>query len=100
MSNKILVVEDSRAFRNYLVQILTQAGYEVLAAESYADAQSIIAAKPELLCAVLDYCLPDAQEGEIIDLSLAHQQKVIVLTAMFQDDVREKCWRKECWTTF
>lgn len=94
MSNKILVVEDSRAFRNYLVQILTQAGYEVLAAESYADAQSILAAKPELLCAVLDYCLPDAQEGEIIDLSLAHQQKVIVLTAMFQDDVREKMLAK------
>ncbi|KIF48902.1 diguanylate cyclase [Vibrio owensii 47666-1] len=94
MSNKILVVEDSRAFRNYLVQILTQAGYEVLAAESYADAQSILAAKPEVLCAVLDYCLPDAQEGEIIDLSLAHQQKVIVLTAMFQDDVREKMLAK------
>ncbi|WP_061008878.1 diguanylate cyclase [Vibrio sp. CUB2] len=94
MSNKILVVEDSRAFRNYLVQILTQAGYEVLAAKSYADAQSILAAKPELLCAVLDYCLPDAQEGEIIDLSLAHQQKVIVLTAMFQDDVREKMLAK------
>lgn len=94
MSNKILVVEDSRAFRNYLVQILTQAGYEVLAAESYADAQSILATKPELLCAVLDYCLPDAQEGEIIDLSLAHQQKVIVLTAMFQDDVREKMLAK------
>ncbi|WP_447469878.1 diguanylate cyclase [Vibrio harveyi] len=94
MSNKILVVEDSRAFNNYLQQILDQAGYEVLAAESYAEAQSILTSQPELLCAVLDYCLPDAQDGEIIDLVLSHQQKVIVLTAMLQDDAREKMLAK------
>lgn len=94
MSNKILVVEDSRAFKNYLQQLLNQAGYEVLTAESYAEAQSILATQPELLCAVLDYCLPDAQDGEIIDLVLSHQQKVIVLTAMFQDDAREKMLAK------
>ncbi|WP_274878591.1 diguanylate cyclase [Vibrio harveyi] len=94
MSNKILVVEDSRAFNNYLQQILNQAGYEVLAAESYAEAQSILMSQPELLCAVLDYCLPDAQDGEIIDLVLSHQQKVIVLTAMLQDDAREKMLAK------
>ncbi|ENC6721754.1 diguanylate cyclase [Vibrio harveyi] len=94
MSNKILVVEDSRAFNNYLQQILNQAGYEVLAAESYAEAQSILTSQPELLCAVLDYCLPDAQDGEIIDLVLSHQQKVIVLTAMLQDDAREKMLAK------
>jgi len=94
LSNKILVVEDSRAFNNYLQQILNQAGYEVLAAESYAEAQSILTSQPELLCAVLDYCLPDAQDGEIIDLVLSHQQKVIVLTAMLQDDAREKMLAK------
>ncbi|AUW04213.1 MULTISPECIES: diguanylate cyclase [Vibrio] len=94
MSNKILVVEDSRAFKNYLQQLLNQAGYEVLTAENYAEAQSILATQPELLCAVLDYCLPDAQDGEIIDLVLSHQQKVIVLTAMFQDDAREKMLAK------
>ncbi|WP_154203446.1 diguanylate cyclase [Vibrio harveyi] len=94
MSNKILVVEDSRAFNNYLQQILNQAGYEVLAAESYAEAQSILTSQPELLCAVLDYCLLDAQDGEIIDLVLSHQQKVIVLTAMLQDDAREKMLAK------
>ncbi|EDP58743.1 diguanylate cyclase [Vibrio sp. AND4] len=94
MSNKILVVEDSRPFKNYLQQILSQAGYEVLTAETYAVAQSILATEPELLCAVLDYCLPDAQDGEIIDLVLSNEQKVIVLTAMFQDDAREKMLAK------
>jgi len=94
LSNKILVVEDSRPFKNYLQQILSQAGYEVLTAETYAVAQSILATEPELLCAVLDYCLPDAQDGEIIDLVLSNEQKVIVLTAMFQDDAREKMLAK------
>jgi len=89
-----LVVEDSRAYRNYLQQILTKAGYEVLAAESYDEAKSTLASQPELLCAVLDYCLPDAQDGEIIDLLLSHNQKVIVLTAMFQEDIREQMLAK------
>ncbi|USH04567.1 diguanylate cyclase [Grimontia kaedaensis] len=94
MSKKILVVEDSRAFRNYLNQIITQAGYEVLLAASYEEAEHILSSKPELLCAVLDYCLPDAQDGEIIDLLLVQKQKVIVLTAMFQEDIREKMLAK------
>jgi diguanylate cyclase (GGDEF)-like protein len=89
-----LVVEDSRAYRNYLQQILTKAGYDVLAAESYDEAKSTLASQPELLCAVLDYCLPDAQDGEIIDLLLSHNQKVIVLTAMFQEDIREQMLAK------
>ncbi|GAB7229592.1 hypothetical protein B853_11364 [Vibrio rotiferianus CAIM 577 = LMG 21460] len=89
-----MVVEDSRAYRNYLQQILTKAGYEVLAAESYDEAKSTLASQPELLCAVLDYCLPDAQDGEIIDLLLSHNQKVIVLTAMFQEDIREQMLAK------
>ncbi|WP_440888580.1 diguanylate cyclase [Vibrio sp. WZ-1] len=94
MSNRILIVEDSRAYRNYLQQILTKAGYDVLAAESYDEAKSTLASQPELLCAVLDYCLPDAQDGEIIDLLLSHNQKVIVLTAMFQEDIREQMLAK------
>lgn len=94
MSKKILVVEDSRAFRNYLHQILSQAGYEVLAVESFEEAKSFLMNKHDLLCAVLDYCLPDAQDGEIIDLLLACKHKVIVLTAMFQEDIREQMLAK------
>ncbi|RJX71748.1 diguanylate cyclase [Vibrio sinensis] len=90
MSNRILVVEDSRAFRNYLQQQLTQAGFEVLTAESFTQAKQILDTQQDLLCAVLDYCLPDAENGEVIDLVLSHQHRVIVLTAMFQEDIREK----------
>lgn len=94
MSNKILVVEDSRAFRNYLYQQLSSNGYEVAMAESIEEAKSILAHDTDFLCAVLDYCLPDGQDGEIIDLVLSHKHKVIVLTAMFNDDVRESVLAK------
>ncbi|MGF1719858.1 diguanylate cyclase [Vibrio kyushuensis] len=89
MSSKILVVEDSRAFRNYLHSLLSDAGYDVYTAESIADAKKLLAEKHDFLCAVLDYCLPDGQDGQIIDIVLKQNYKVIVLTAMFQEEIRE-----------
>ncbi len=94
MSEKILVVEDSRAFRNYLYQQLKNSGYEVAVAESIAEAKKILEQETDFLCAVLDYCLPDGQDGEIIDLVLGYQQKIIVLTGMFDNQLREQVLAK------
>lgn len=94
MTEKILVVEDSRAFRNYLHHQLTNAGYTVTLAESVQQAKEILEQETDFLCAVLDYCLPDGQDGEIVDLVLGYQQKIIVLTAMFSDALREQVLAK------
>ena len=94
MGSKILVVEDSRAFRNYLHSLLSEAGYDVYSAESIADAQKLLAEEHDFLCAVLDYCLPDGEDGEIIDIVLEQNYKVIVLTAMFQEEIRESVLAK------
>ncbi|MGF1752396.1 response regulator [Vibrio makurazakiensis] len=94
MTKRILVVEDSRAFRNYLHQQLTSNGYEVVLAECLNEAKEILEHEKDFLCAVLDYCLPDGQDGEIIDLVLKHDHRVIVLTAMFSDQVRESVLAK------
>ena len=94
MGEKVLVVEDSRAFRKYLVQQLTHAGYDVLSAETIEQAQEIFKQSPQLFCAVLDYCLPDGQDGEIIDITLEHGHRVIVMTAMFQANIRERMLAK------
>ncbi len=90
MNNKVLVVEDSRAYRNYLIQQLSSLGCTVVGAETFAEAKKILEQNDSFRFAVLDYCLPDAQDGEVIDLVLSHQQKVIVLTATFNDDARER----------
>ncbi|MEZ8204350.1 diguanylate cyclase [Vibrio splendidus] len=94
MSEKILVVEDSRAFRNYLYQQFKNDGYDVSLAESVAEAKAILEQETDFLCAVLDYCLPDGQDGEIIDLVLGYQQKIIVLTGMFNNTLREQVLAK------
>ncbi|MFA0053970.1 GGDEF domain-containing response regulator [Vibrio echinoideorum] len=94
MSEKILVVEDSRAFRNYLYQQFKNDGYEVVLAESVEEAKAILEQQTDFLCAVLDYCLPDGQDGEIIDLVLGYQQKIIVLTGMFNNTLREQVLAK------
>lgn len=94
MSKKILVVEDSRAFRSYLYQQLTQIGCEVILAESVKEAKQILHSENDFLCTVLDYCLPDGQDGEIIDLVLGFNHRVIVLTAMIQENAREQILSK------
>ncbi|MEZ9578187.1 MULTISPECIES: response regulator [unclassified Vibrio] len=94
MSEKILVVEDSRAFRNYLYQQFKNDGYEVALVESVEEAKAILEQETDFLCAVLDYCLPDGQDGEIIDLVLGYQQKIIVLTGMFDNQLREQVLAK------
>ncbi|MGF1730360.1 diguanylate cyclase [Photobacterium kasasachensis] len=86
---KILVVEDSRAFRNYLNVQLTQAGFEPVFAETIAQARQILSLQKDFLCTVLDYCLPDGQDGEIIALVLSQNLKVIVLTAQFSTQIRD-----------
>lgn len=90
MNNKVLVVEDSRAYRNYLTQQLSSLGCHVIGVESYAQAKETLETHPSFRFAVLDYCLPDAQDGEVIDLVLSHEQKVIVLTATFNEQARER----------
>jgi diguanylate cyclase (GGDEF)-like protein len=86
----VLVVEDSRAYRNYLIQQLAALGCQVYDAESYAQAELLLKQHKDFRFAVLDYCLPDAQDGEVIDLVLSYRQKVIVLTATFNDEARER----------
>tara|TARA_Y100001956_G_scaffold82795_1_gene105677 strand:+ start:8259 stop:9476 length:1218 start_codon:yes stop_codon:yes gene_type:complete len=89
LSNKVLVVEDSRAYRNYLVQQLESLGCEVVGCETYQETQQALSAHEGFHFAVLDYCLPDAQDGEVIDLVLSQNQKVIVLTGTFNEHTRE-----------
>ena len=91
---KILVVEDSRAFRKYLNVLLSRAGFQVVFAESITQAREILARETDFLCSVLDYCLPDGHDGEIIEHVLSYGVQAIILTAHFSDHIREKVLSK------
>lgn len=90
MNNKVLVVEDSRTYQNYLRQQLSIAGYQVYIAGTIAEGEQLLEQHPEFRFAVLDYCLPDGQDGEVIDLFLSQGHKVVVLTATFSEQARHR----------
>ncbi|WP_087024292.1 response regulator [Thaumasiovibrio subtropicus] len=90
MLDKVLVVEDSRAFRKLLENQLIDAGFVPVLCESYAEVKRLLQEHDDYLCAVLDYCLPDAQDGEIIDLVLSYEIKSIVLTANMDSTIRDR----------
>ncbi len=90
MSNKILVVEDSRTIRRMLTTQLTRAGYEPIVAASIEDTIPLLESGDDFLCSILDYCLPDGQDGEVIDLVLSHKIKTIVLTAHMDEKIRQR----------
>jgi len=83
------VVEDSKMYRSYLETQLAKLDIEVVLCESFQQAEDIIQHDKDFLCAILDFCLPDAQDGEIIDLALQHGVKVVVLTANFDRTTKD-----------
>ncbi|WED26025.1 diguanylate cyclase [Vibrio sp. DW001] len=89
MNNRILVVEDSRSFRNYLNNQISQINMEVVSTESLKEAKAILENDTDFLCAVLDFCLPDGPDGEVIDLALSYDMKVIVVTGQFDEQLRD-----------
>ncbi|WP_375753051.1 diguanylate cyclase [Vibrio sp. HN007] len=89
MNNKILIVEDSQLYSKYLINQLSPLGLEIVLVETYQQAEQILDQGNEFLCALLDYCLPDAENGEVIDLAFSYNLKVIVLTAHFNEETRK-----------
>ncbi|MCW8330983.1 response regulator [Photobacterium sp. SDRW27] len=94
MEQKVLVVEDSRPFRRIIEIELRKAGFTPVLTESIAEAEKVLDESTEFLCAILDYCLPDGQDGEIIDVCLSVDIKVIVLTALMDEITRERVLAK------
>ncbi|MBV7300533.1 response regulator [Enterovibrio paralichthyis] len=88
-SKHVLVVEDSPVFQQYIKDLLADAGYRTTILSSYADTELFLQDSPDLLCAVLDYNLPDAPRGEVIDHVLDKNYRTIVLTGNSNKHDRE-----------
>ncbi|PHR54091.1 MAG: REC domain-containing diguanylate cyclase [Arcobacter sp.] len=78
----ILVVDDSKYVRTIIKNAITRCNEidaNLFMAESYEQTQELIA-KHHFHIAVLDVTLPDAPNGEVIDLLISHDVPVVVLT--------------------
>ncbi|MCF8479889.1 MAG: diguanylate cyclase [Rhodospirillum sp.] len=89
---KILIVEDSQFFMHVLKRRVGQdLGFEVIAAETMAEAEAAIEAHgSELFLCLIDLILPDAPNGEIVDLMTGHKLPTVVFTGAFSEDLREQ----------
>lgn len=95
MTSTVLIVEDSRSFAALLAKrVRLELGFEAHVAHSLSEAEERIGQGARYLAALLDLYLPDAPNGECVDLAIAHDIPAIVLTAELSDAMRESFWNR------
>ena len=87
--SKILIVEDSLPIIALHKSIAIKAGLDPVVATTFAEVKQLSSEFDEFFCAVIDYSLPDAQNGEAIDYILSKNVPGIVMTGMLDDKIRE-----------
>ncbi|MBF0621155.1 MAG: diguanylate cyclase [Magnetococcales bacterium] len=95
--HKILLVEDSLILTKILTRKLNASEkFEVVHADSFSSAQEILEkGEHQFFLALLDLVLPDAKEGEIVDLVTACGVPAIIFSSIYSDDLREYMESKE-----
>ncbi|MBF0429199.1 MAG: diguanylate cyclase [Magnetococcales bacterium] len=91
-SRKILIVEDNRLFARMLREKVQSSGlFSVVVCGTLDETRTQLEANAvgEFFLALCDLNLPDAPNGEAVDLLVQHKVPVIVFTGTFNEDVRE-----------
>ncbi len=92
---KVLIVEDSRSFAALVAKrVRLELGYEAHVAHTLSEAVEFIGQGTQYLAALLDLYLPDAPNGECVDLALTYGIPAIVFTAELSDSSRESFWHR------
>jgi len=90
MSQKLLVVEDSKLIATVIKQIAESLNYDVVIATTLAQVEEILSGSADFFAATVDYSLPDALDGEAITCVLSHGIPSLVMTGKMDDDTRKK----------
>ena len=88
----VLIIEDSNVQAKIISkQIIALTQFQTLIANTMEDARAILSTQREkIFIAVIDLNLPDAPDGEAVSLCIEHEVPSIVLTATFNEEIREK----------
>lgn len=97
MQKKVLVIEDSQTNMKVLKHLVERTQLEAICAASLVQARHIFSSSTpeEYLCAVVDYNLPDAPDGEAIDFTINAFIPTIVITGRLDQGTRDKVLAKE-----
>jgi diguanylate cyclase (GGDEF)-like protein len=95
-AQRVLLVEDSRSLRQFLAEAIHDlADIQVASAGSLAETRALIDADgASFFVGILDLNLPDAPNGEIVDLVVATGIPIIVLTGYMNEGLREQILAK------
>jgi diguanylate cyclase (GGDEF)-like protein len=90
MQRKVLIVEDSKTSMNLMRSLITKAKLWPICTTSLVEAKHIFSssAPEEYLCAVVDFNLPDAPNGEAIDFAIESFLPTIVITGSLDESTR------------
>ncbi|WP_432736022.1 response regulator [Maridesulfovibrio sp. FT414] len=94
--SKVLVVEDSITFSGILKRsIQDKLDVEVVVCPDYAQAKECLERSAgEFFMALLDIVLPDAPNGEVVDMVVASGIPSVVFTGEISDALRSSMWAK------
>ncbi len=92
----LLLVEDNRTIAKLIIRrVHSDLELEIVHAKTYQEVQTVLEERSgDFFSALLDLNLPDAEEGEIVDLVLGYNIPSIVFTGVLSDKVRELVWSK------
>ncbi|WP_100914158.1 response regulator [Pseudoalteromonas spongiae] len=88
MLPKLLLIEDNPSISKIQRHVALRIGYQVDIADSLASAIDLIEVN-DYFCAVVDYVLPDASNGEAIPLTIGASIPTIVMTGKLDDKTRD-----------
>jgi diguanylate cyclase (GGDEF)-like protein len=90
MQRKVLIVEDSKTSMNLMRSLITKAKLRPICTTSLVEAKHVFSssAPEEYLCAVVNFNLPDAPNGEAIDFAIESFLPTIVITGSLDESTR------------
>lgn len=90
-AQNILVIEDSHVQSKIICRHLeAMTTFNTVSAHSLEETASVLdSMREDIFAAVVDLNLPDAPDGEAVDLVQEHGLAAIVLTATFKDETRD-----------
>lgn len=96
MQRKVLIVEDSKTSMNLMRGLITKAKLRPICTTSLVEAKHVFSssAPEEYLCAVVDFNLPDAPNGEAIDFTIESFLPTIVVTGRLDESTRTTILKK------
>lgn len=96
MKERILLVEDNKALSKLIKRKMEDnLDFEIIQSYSLEETAALLEDNDDYFIALLDLNLPDAPDGEVVDLVLSYNIPSIILTGTIDEDVRDEMLKKE-----